>query len=248
MTRSRPEPGTTTTMPVRAITLDLDETLWPIWPVIERAEQAVMAWFERTAPRVLERFDIDSLRQLRIEVSTDRPDMAHDLGALRREVFVRALEQCRYPAHLADQAFAVFFRARCQVELFPEVPALLERWQSVYALAAVTNGNADLEQIGLAHYFPVVIHAGRHGASKPDVSLFHAAVSGLGIRPDQAVHIGDHPREDIEGARAAGLHAIWLNRSGMEWPLDSEPPLSVSNLLEVEKWLEQGLPDRFQTP
>ena len=66
-----------------AITLDLDDTLWPVAPVIERAESALMDWFAAQAPGVLQRLDLAGLRRVRAETGREAPELEHDLTELR---------------------------------------------------------------------------------------------------------------------------------------------------------------------
>ena len=71
---------------VRAITLDLDDTLWPIWPTIERAEAALAAWLTQRAPVAAGVFANPKTRvAMREEIVKSRPDLSHDMSALRRE-------------------------------------------------------------------------------------------------------------------------------------------------------------------
>ena len=77
---------------IRAITLDLDDTLWPIWPTIARAEQSLQAWLEDNAPATGALCkDRAVLRQVREGLNAERPDLAHDMSALRHEAIRRVL-------------------------------------------------------------------------------------------------------------------------------------------------------------
>ncbi len=58
---------------------------------------------------------------------------------------------------------------------------------------------------------------------KPHPKPFHACLEQLDCAPDAAVYVGDDPRIDVEGARNAGLHAVWLRRSGRRHPADPIP-------------------------
>src|SRR5690606_3140498 len=63
---------------IRALTLDLDDTLWPVWPAIERAEFAVQEWLAEHAPGTARGFPLERMRQLRDAVARDNPGLAHD--------------------------------------------------------------------------------------------------------------------------------------------------------------------------
>ncbi|MBM3387713.1 MAG: HAD family hydrolase, partial [Betaproteobacteria bacterium] len=79
---------------IQAITLDLDDTLWPVWPTIHRAEQVLVDWLGQHAPQAatLTR-DAQAHRAVRRRVNTRYPDRAHDLSFLRREAIRELLGQ-----------------------------------------------------------------------------------------------------------------------------------------------------------
>ena len=68
--------------PVRAITLDLDDTLWPFAPVAQRIQAALEGWAAEHAPAASVAFDADAAREVLATVRRERPDIAHDLGAM----------------------------------------------------------------------------------------------------------------------------------------------------------------------
>ena len=81
---------------LRAISLDLDDTLWAIWPVIERAEKALHDHICKAFPRIAEAQDAADLRLQRTEFYEQRPDLAHDLTELRRLSFELLLDRHGY--------------------------------------------------------------------------------------------------------------------------------------------------------
>lgn len=198
---------------IRAITLDLDDTLWPIGPTIVRAEAALAAWMLRHAPRVAERFDIAATQALRAAVASDCPERAHDLTAMRCETIRRMLAASGEDEALMPAAFDVFFAARQQVELYADVRPALERLSARWPLLALTNGNADLERIGLARWFKGCLRAHEVGVGKPDLRMFAAACSRLGCAQGEVLHVGDDLRLDVQGALAAGMRAAWVRRT-----------------------------------
>lgn len=209
---------------VVAVCLDLDDTLWAVGPAIERAEQALVAWLEQHCPRVTGMHDLDSMRRLRSRVAEEYPQMRHDLTFLRRQALLRHAREAGYPEEVADRAFEVFYAARNQVEPFPDVVPALARLQRRYRLTSLSNGNADLAVIGLGHYFEVSVAARDAGAAKPDPKIFQALLARTGLAAAQVVYVGDDPHADVEGARRAGLHAVWVDRFGRAWPEGLEPP------------------------
>ena len=199
-------------LPIRAITLDLDDTLWPAAPVLVAAEQTLGAWLASHAPAAAAVMTADWRRATRASVQADFPDRRHDLGFLRRESLRRAMVAAGLDAGLAEPAFEVFLQARQQVSLYDDVLPTLARWASRYRLVALTNGNADIARIGLAPYFAASISAHESGFAKPDPRIFHRACQHAGVEPAQTLHIGDDLELDVLAARRAGLSALWLRR------------------------------------
>jgi 2-haloalkanoic acid dehalogenase type II len=219
---------------IRTITVDLDDTLWEIHPVIRRAELRLYEWLGEHYPKVTEMFTAEDMRSLRNEVVREHADRAHDLTMLRRTVLTRAATSAGYEAFQVDEAFAVFDEVRNDVEMFPEARPALLRLRERFAVIAVTNGNANLERIGIADLFDGHINAAMAGAAKPDRPIFEAAVRAGGAHPAETLHVGDHPLYDVQGASEAGLRTVWVNRNGDSWPRDyAEPDLEVRHIGEL---------------
>lgn len=198
--------------PIAALTLDLDDTLWPVWPAIARAEEVLHTWLCTHAPATAQRFDLAGLRRLRDEVGRQRFDLVHDLTEVRRESLRRALREAGDDVALAEPAFEVFFAGRHEVTLYADVLAALERLAARFPLWALTNGNADIERVGLGRFFRGSLSARQCGVGKPDARIFALACSHLGAAPATVLHVGDDLVLDVAGALAAGLQAAWVVR------------------------------------
>ena len=117
------------------------------------------------------------------------------------------------------------------------MPAL-QRLSRQFPLLAVTNGNADLGLIGLNEYFSHLVRASEVGVAKPEAEIFLAAARAAGIRPEEVLHVGDAPVEDIHGARSAGMQVVWMNRFARSWPEEHpRPAVEISVLDELEALL-----------
>jgi len=160
---------------VRAITLDLDDTLWPFAPVNTQIENAMDAFFREHSPLTAQMYPPPRMRELRIRTKTDHPELAHDVEALREIAFTKALNDSGGDTRLLGAACEVFHRARNSVELYPDSLMALGRLSARVPIAAITNGNASLERIGLGHLFAFGLRAGEYGAAKPAPGIFHAA-------------------------------------------------------------------------
>lgn len=224
---------------IRAITLDLDDTLWEIAPVIRRAEAELWLWMQQNRPAVCERFTAEAVVELRDQVIQEYWEHTHDFRFLRRMALTRMLETCGYSDDCIDEAFEVFDRFRNRVELFPDVVPSLQRLSERFTLVAVTNGNANLQTIGIRHLFSDVVSAVEVGAAKPARRIFDEAVRRAGASATETLHVGDHPECDIAGAQAAGLCTAWMNRTGGTWPAHlAAPDAVVTTVTELHTILE----------
>lgn len=213
---------------IRAITLDLDDTLWPIWPTIARAESVLQSWLAEHAPATHALYAMPgALRAIRNRMEQLRPDLRHDLSALRRESIRMALTQAGDDPALAEPAFEVFFDERQRVDLFEDALPALEYLSSRWPVVALSNGNADLQRVGLGRYFHAAISAREVGAAKPDARIFHHGAQAAGVSAAQVLHIGDDAHLDGLGALRAGMQTVWLNREGADWPHPGPKPHAV---------------------
>jgi len=221
---------------VELITFDLDDTLWPCFPTIQAAEQALYQWLKRHAPGLTERHDPASLRSHRLATAERYPEVAHDLTEVRLRSLQALAREHGLHADLPEAANAVFREARNRVNPYREVIEVLRQLRERYRLVAVTNGNAQVEQTPLAGCFDHSFMAEEVGAAKPDPALFRAASRATGIAPERALHVGDDPLRDVEAARRHGMRTVWVNRGQGVWPQGVQgPDLQVGDLQEMQR-------------
>ena len=226
---------------VRAITLDLDNTLWEIDPVIREAERQLWAWLAHHYPRIAERHTPGDLLEARAAVAEEHGDRSHDFRFLRKQALARVAVQAGYGTDLVEPAFNVFDEARNRVELYPDVVPELRYLFARYRIVAVTNGNANLHRIGIGHLFHGVVTSVDAGAAKPERPIFDQAVRAAGVPPADILHVGDHPELDVDGARRAGFRTAWINRAGGTWPAHLEAPdVEVTNLSGIREFVESA--------
>lgn len=240
--------------PIRAITLDLDDTLWPFAPIGARIERVLHDWLSHHSPATAAQYPIEAMRELRDQVFAENPQLIHDLSALRRMTLQRALEGSGGDPALLEPAYEVFYAARNQVECYPDAIDALARIAARVPVAAVTNGNADLARIGLAQHFVFQLGSREFGAAKPEPGIFLAACDRLGVPAAQVLHVGDHIDLDVVGAARAGLRTCWLNRADEQtgqrayWPhVDPVPDLEFDTLTALADWLDAH-PDFISEP
>src|SRR5882757_1497950 len=233
----------------RVISLDLDDTLWPVAPVLQAAEMALLSWLRAHHPQAARGHDVDSMRALRARIAERFPDQRHDMTFLRRRALAEQFAAAGYTGLLAagspaagspaagmpvEEALEIFFVERNRVTCYEDVRPALKRLRSSYRLFAVSNGNADLNRCGMADLFDGHITASAAGAAKPDARIFAHLLRAAGVEPNEVLHVGDDPLADVVGATQAGMQAVWLNREARTWPGEFAPPLrTIATLAEI---------------
>ncbi|HEY6423557.1 MAG TPA: HAD family hydrolase [Pseudonocardiaceae bacterium] len=148
----------------------------------------------------------------KVDFDTMRQQRTRDFFASRGEVLcdreVRRREERRAQA------------MRGAWKLFDDALPCLRAMRSLgLRLATITNAAGDYQRgklvaLGLESAFDAVLISGELGVAKPHRAIFRRACRALGVHPAQAVHVGDRLDTDAEAARDAGLHGVWLDRSG----------------------------------
>ena len=201
-------------MTIRLVTFDLDGTLWPIDEVLRTAEREMRNWIRPRVPG-FDGLDESELNQIRIDVLNTRPEIAHDISRLRAAILELAFQRLGLSSTesrgFAKGAFEVLINWRVQVTPFAGVQQVLEELQQHYLLATLTNGNADINATTLKHCFAFNLSAASVGALKPDPTMFNTALELAQVSPNEAVHVGDHPFDDIDAATAVGMHTVWTD-------------------------------------
>jgi len=200
--------------PIRAISFDLDDTLYDNGPVIRAAEQALRAHLHHHYPALARISETDWLAAKR-QLLARQPELLHDVTGVRRQLLRYWLGRAGLSVGLAqagaEQALALFLDWRNKVSVPAESHWLLSRLGQRYPLVAITNGNVDPHRIGLGRYFSAVFAAGERYRSKPYGDMFLAARQHLGLPAASILHVGDHLESDVYGALVSGQPAVWLN-------------------------------------
>ena len=122
--------------------------------------------------------------------------------------------------------------------LYPDAVAVLRELRGRgYRLGVVSNWEEWLEDLLLAldihELFEVIVASGPFGRAKPHPSIFQQALTSVGVAADEAVHVGDNPVDDVEGARSAGVRPILIDRQGRYGKMNVERVSSLSELLTL---------------
>jgi HAD superfamily hydrolase (TIGR01509 family) len=213
--------------PPTTVLVDLDDTLFDHTHSSRAGLEALRQRFD-----LLTRFTLAELAK----IHSDNLEAMHALvlsGELSvheaRTARFRALTQdCGAPSLDADALLAVYreayLRARRAVPGALELLAAVRARAPLPAKVAVVTNNVVVEQVEkLAHLrmtelVDVLVVSEEAGVRKPEPAIFHIALERCGSPPDRAVMIGDSWGSDVLGARAAGIRAVWLNRTGRPCP------------------------------
>lgn len=228
-------------MAIKLLTFDLDHTLWDPTPALVAAEQAMHQWVEDNSPVTARFYPPQAMREYKVQLAAAYPEFRDKVSELRLETLRRIFMQSGHDRDqartMAAQAFDAFYQARSRLTLFDGVDLALNQLGQEFQIAAVTNGNADLKIAGFDHYFDAHFNADNVGVAKPAPDIFLAALKHAGVTPQETLHIGDHPEQDVAAAAAIGIKTIWFNKNGSEhgkenkgeadWPLSDIQPTAT---------------------
>lgn len=241
---------------IEAVLFDGDQTLWDFERVMRQALAAIVDELRVARPGAFTAaLSWQDLERDRALVGELWDGVEYNLARLRVLGFARTLERLReadggrgddtadeaLTLELADSYFA--HRDR-DPALFPDTISCLETLRPRYRLGLLSNGSRLPEKVGLAQYFESVVFAQDHRVAKPDKGIFEIVERQLDVPPAGCVLVGDHPINDVVGAKKAGWSAVWIDRDGTALPgrfLGSDesvqPDAVVGSLHEVPEAL-----------
>jgi putative hydrolase of the HAD superfamily len=237
---SRPRPPASLQPAPRLVLFDLDDTLCDY--AAARAERLRVAFGQALA--VVHARETRATGDLRSRPegprgAEPRPDLEaliaasiaiHPHGA---DHFPDLLRPYGVPAEAAALAVAWYRANRFHgLELFADAVATLEAVRTYLPgrrIGLITNGPADvqrakIERLGLAPLVDFALVSGEVGIEKPDPAIFQEALRRGAASAEETVFVGDSPDHDVAGARAAGIRAVWMNRTGRPWPTADPAP------------------------
>jgi putative hydrolase of the HAD superfamily len=237
--------------PVRALFFDLDDTLLDG----SRRQEAIVRTCEMIAAN---QPGLDAARVLEANAQIwpgylQEVDEKWTLGALDTasvslEAWRLTLDACGCgDESLARQASRIHLRLALDARrLFDDVLELFAAAKRARVpLALITNGPSDTQRgklrvHALEHWFEVVVISGEIGIAKPNASVFDLALNKLLVERESVWHVGDSLTADVAGAKAAGLTAVWINRSGrVRSESDPEPDLEIRSLSNLMGFLSK---------
>lgn len=221
--------------PIKAMTFDLDDTLYDNWPVIARVEKEAAKWLHQTHP-ISASWTWEQWQQVKQFVAKQNPALKHDVTLWRHTQITQGLMQLGYSddkaQKAASEAMVQVLKLRNQVDVPAESLSVLAELSEKIPLIAITNGNVDPHKIGLGEYFQLILKAGPDGRAKPYPDMFVQAQQYLNVDADEILHVGDHLITDVQGAKQNGFQACWFNDGKLN--LFQQPKARVLPDMEIQ--------------
>ena len=218
---------------IKAISFDLDDTLWAIDPVIKRSEEKIQKYILKTFPLIKSGNIQNDFSEALKDVRKSYPQLSYNLTELSRLSFEGLLKKYDYEPDQSYDLVQRYLDFRHEVEIYPDVFECLGILSKRFKIASLTNGNADVMRLSIGKYFFAHVCAEEVGVKKPDKMMFSRLSEVLDTPQEFILHVGDHPIEDVIAAKESGLQSVWMNRFKKEWPLQEKVPHEVTNLNQL---------------
>ena len=229
---------------IELITFDLDDTFWDIKDTIINAEKNSRKWIEGIIGEQVNWGTFEDFMRIRAELAKEDPSLEYDLGMLRKKIISHHTKQYfnnkkEFDTFIND-AYIFFLEERHKVNFYEDVVSVLEKLSTKYKLGVLTNGNADVNKLGIGHLFDFSISSIDVKSNKPDQGHFCRAREISQVNFEDTLHVGDHPINDVLGARKLGINALWFNLNDANWDLDENPPIQFKKWSEFTNILEKN--------
>lgn len=235
---------------IKAISFDLDDTLYSNKPVMLAIEKKMIAYFatlaalQGVALKQKQGLNYKFWYTFRRQATMNHPDLVHDVVQVRLITYQLGFTALGLSKQMADYearaALDYFITLRSDFIVPESSIKLLENLKKKYRLVAISNGNVDTMALGISHYFQHIYHAGwqsdgRLLKQKPSSDMFKLACQQLKIKPNQLLHVGDCGRADIKGALLSGCQTAWLSCYDVGKPISLLPHIELTHLNQLEQ-------------
>ncbi len=199
---------------IKAMTFDLDDTLYDNYPVIMSVEKRAAEWMHQHHP-ISKKMDQKQWRTFKLNLAKQTPFLQSDVSEWRFQQIRQGLMHLGYDDPNASQAakevMDQVFIWRHEIDVPDLTHQVMKELKQHMPLIAITNGNVNPANIGLGEYFDLVLNAGPDGWAKPHADMFTTALTHLNMPAENVLHVGDNLISDVAGAKYAGMQACWLN-------------------------------------
>ncbi len=225
---------------IKVISFDLDDTLWNGTQVLIHAEKSMTQWMDQHTPKIASNLNRDELRTRKIQFIKNNPSLKYKVSDARQLFLAQLFSEFDYPQAevLAADCFSHFYNARQKVTLFDDVRTVLDKLNQHFKIIAITNGNANIEMVGLSKYFDFCLNAEDFALPKPHGDIFKEALAQANVSAGQCLHVGDHPVHDMQGAKEAGMKTCWLEDGKRPWQLPFNADITITHVRDLLPLLE----------
>ncbi len=223
-------------MNISAISFDVDATLIDTDRVIMRSMQSVRDELIKCIPGGrAQDLTIERMWYIRDREEKGFTGNLKDYDEIRRRSFIKMLDHVGYTGpDISTRLNEVYLKLRYEdIDPYEDVVPTLDTLAPHFKLGLLSNGNNYPEYFGLAERFDFAIFAQDIGIEKPDPRTFQIAAHRAGCDLDQLLHVGDSLETDVEGAKAVGVRAAWLNRDGKPNESGTKPDYEIALLTEL---------------
>lgn len=212
----------------RVISFDLDDTLYDNHPYIVKANEALGDYLVQALDNIqLSGTDFANARR---KALAEHPNMSSDVALTRQRALFHLAVAAGKSSHeaekLAAEAYDIFYFHRSNFRVDEQVLSLLASLQPHFRLFGITNGNADVEKLGLDAVLEQTLHASIHHRAKPFPDMFERVCDLAKVAPTELLHVGDGVVNDVYGAVNAGAQAAWY-ACNRPMNLNQEPVLEL---------------------
>ena len=229
---------------IKLITFDLDDTFWDIRSTIINAENNSRKWAEGKIGEKIEWGTFEDFMKIRSELVKEDSSLEYDLGMLRKKTIAhhtkKFFKDTKALNEFIEDAYIFFLGERHKVTFYKDVITVLEKLSSQYKLGVLTNGNADVNKLGIGHLFDFSVSSMDVKSNKPAQGHFVKARELSQVDYKNTLHVGDHPINDVLGARELGINTAWFNLNNQDWDIDENPPIQFNKWSQFINLMENN--------
>ncbi|CAI6087319.1 HAD family hydrolase [Cohnella sp. JJ-181] len=217
---------------IKAVIFDLDNTLLDRTRTFHRFTSSFVDTYFRHAQ------DKESLINRIIELDQDGYKDKHVL-------FTELLEEFPWTAKPVIAELLEYYSVHYvkNALLMEHAEETIQYIRQKYKIGLITNGRnaiqyGKIDCLGIRNAFDFILVSEEAGVKKPDARIFQTTAQKLGLRAEECIYIGDHPKNDIQGASQAGMNTIWIEVN-QPWKDDvtAKPAYTIRKLSELAEIL-----------
>ncbi|MDQ1237662.1 MAG: 5-amino-6-(5-phospho-D-ribitylamino)uracil phosphatase YigB [Wigglesworthia glossinidia] len=198
----------------RALTFDLDDTLYDNKPIISRTEKKLINFLNHSNKKLLN-FKHKNYKFYRKQLLIKYPKIYYNINFWRKQSILLSITSFGINYKLAviitKKAMKLVNLWRNQIYIESDIHRILELLSKKWPLIAITNGDANIYKCKISQYFSCIFRSGIDGPPKPYKKMYDLAAKKLKLPPKEILHVGDCLETDVFGAINYGMQSCWLN-------------------------------------